>query len=207
MRNIEQTRADILDAAWDLISVEGADASLARIAKAAGITRQSVYDHFGSRGGMIVAMVRRVDERLEIKERLFTAFQEPNPHARVKKTIDVWTAFVQEIYSVASDLIRLRATDRDAASAWEDRMSELRQWLLDLAKTLKREGALQPHWTAKSASEYLWSSFSVQIWGLFTEDCGWTNNQARAVLRRTIPQTLLVAEIQDSSERNKQSKT
>jgi AcrR family transcriptional regulator len=207
MRNVEQTRADILDAAWDLISVEGADASLARIAKAAGITRQSVYDHFGSRGGMIMAMVRRVDERLEIKERLFTAFQEPNPHTRVKKTIDVWTAFVQEIYSVASDLIRLRATDRDAASAWEDRMSELRQWLLELAKTLKREGALQPHWTAKSASEYLWSSFSVQIWGLFTEDCGWTNNQARAVLRRTIPQTLLIAEIQDSSERNKQSKT
>jgi AcrR family transcriptional regulator len=207
MRNVEQTRADILDAAWDLISVEGADASLARIAKAAGITRQSVYDHFGSRGGMIMAMVRRVDERLEIKERLFTAFQEPNPHTRVKKTIDVWTAFVQEIYSVASDLIRLRATDRDAASAWEDRMSELRQWLLELAKTLKREGALQPHWTAKSASEYLWSSFSVQIWGLFTEDCGWTNNQARAVLRRTIPQNLLIAEIQDSSERNKQSKT
>jgi hypothetical protein len=86
-------------------------------------------------------------------------------------------------------------------------MSELRQWLLELAKTLKREGALQPHWTAKSASEYLWSSFSVQIWGLFTEDCGWTNNQARAVLMRTIPQTLLIAEIQDSSERNKQSKT
>ncbi|MEJ2612245.1 MAG: helix-turn-helix domain containing protein [Candidatus Thiodiazotropha sp.] len=57
--------ARLLDAAWDLINIEGTDASLARIAKAAGITRQSVYDHFGSRGGMIVAMVRRVDERLE----------------------------------------------------------------------------------------------------------------------------------------------
>ena len=126
MSRIEKTREDILDAAWDLISVEGADVSVARIAKSAGISRQSVYDHFGTRGGMIFAMVRRIDERLSIKEELFAAFEKPDPRARLAITIDTWIDFVKEIYPVATDLIRLRATDQDVANAWEDRMSELK---------------------------------------------------------------------------------
>lgn len=48
---VQRTRAEILDSAWTLISQRGADVSLAEIAKAAKISRQSVYDHFGSRGG------------------------------------------------------------------------------------------------------------------------------------------------------------
>ncbi len=191
MSKIERTREDILDAAWELISVEGADVSLARIAKAAGISRQSVYDHFGTRGGMIFAMVRRVDERLSIKEQLFAAMENPNPRTRLTTTIDTWIDFVKEIYPVATDLIRLRATDREAANAWEDRMSELRTWLLELTKTLKAEGALKKEWTTKSASEYLWAAFSVQVWGLLTQDCAWSESQARKVLKRTISESLL----------------
>ncbi|MDG1826246.1 MAG: TetR/AcrR family transcriptional regulator, partial [Henriciella sp.] len=65
-----------MDSAWDLVAKEGADVSLATIAKAAGISRQSIYDHFGSRGGMLIALVRRADDRLSIKDGLFNAFSE-----------------------------------------------------------------------------------------------------------------------------------
>lgn len=191
MGKIERTREDILDAAWNLISHEGADVSIARIANAAGISRQSVYDHFGTRGGMIFAMVRRIDERLSIREQLFAAFETPNPRTRLTTTIDTWIDFVKEIYPVATDLIRLRPTDSDAADAWEDRMSELRTWLFELTKTLKADGALKKEWTAKGASEYLWTAFSVQVWGLLTEDCSWSESQARKVLKKTICDSLL----------------
>ncbi|MBO6634502.1 MAG: TetR family transcriptional regulator, partial [Parvibaculum sp.] len=43
----ERTRGEILDAAWTLIAERGASVSLGEVAAAAGITRQSVYVHFG----------------------------------------------------------------------------------------------------------------------------------------------------------------
>ena len=57
MSNIDRatrTRHHILDAAWALVMEQGASASIADIAAAAGITRQSVYVHFGSRGGLVI---------------------------------------------------------------------------------------------------------------------------------------------------------
>jgi len=188
---LARTRAEILDRAWDLISERGADVSLAGIAKAAGISRQSVYDHFGSRGGLILALVRRTDERLDIRARFETAFRIGDPVQRLEAAIEVWIRFVQEIYPVASDLIRLRTTDPDASAAWEDRMSELRQWLEELTRSLERDGALQADWSPKAAADYLWASFSVQTWGLLTRDCGWPEGAALDVLKRTIRQALL----------------
>ncbi|CTQ54934.1 HTH-type transcriptional repressor BepR [Roseibium album] len=189
---LQRTRTEILDCAWDLISEKGAEVSLAEIGKAASISRQSVYDHFGSRGGLILALVRRADDRLDIKARFHAAFDYAEPEKRLEATIEVWIHFVQEIYPVATDLIRLRSTDEAASVAWEDRMSELRQWLLELTASLERDGALQAVWSAKTASEYLWAAFSVQSWGLLTQDCGWSEIEAKETMTRTIRQALLV---------------
>ena len=187
----QQTRTDILDAAWDLISEQGAEVSMSLIAEAAGVSRQAVHLHFGTRGGMLTAMVRRVDERLKIKERMFAAFEIEDPEGRLDKVISVWLDFVQDIYPVANDLIRLRETDADAANAWEDRMADLRSWLTVLVRSLKSDGALAPEWTGREATEYLWAAFSVQIWGLLVHDCQWRPNRSVAVLRSSIKKVLL----------------
>ncbi|MEM1048625.1 MAG: TetR/AcrR family transcriptional regulator [Pseudomonadota bacterium] len=185
-RRLQKTRAEILDAAWDLVSVKGAEVSLQEIARAAGISRQSVYDHFGSRGGLLMALVRRADDRFDIKNGLFSAFARADPLERLDTSIDVWVDFVERIFPVATDLIRLRATDPDASAAWEDRMADLRSWLVVLTESLEKDRALGAGWTAQAAAEYLWAAFSVQMWGMLTKECGWTADQARAVLRRTI---------------------
>ena len=62
----ERSREEILDAAWDLIAVQGVAVSMAKIAAAVGMTRQSIYVHFGSRGGLLIALVRRADDRFDI---------------------------------------------------------------------------------------------------------------------------------------------
>lgn len=189
-RRLQKTRAEILDAAWALVSVKGAEVSLQEIAKAAGISRQSVYDHFGSRGGLLMALVRRADDRFDIKNGLFEAFGRADPVERLDITIDVWIDFVERIFPVATDLIRLRATDADASAAWEDRMADLRSWLVVLTESLEKDGALAAGWTARTAAEYLWAAFSVQMWGMLTKECAWPADQARAVLRQTIRQAL-----------------
>jgi len=197
---IEQTRAEILDVAWDMIRQRGAEVSLAEIGRTAGISRQSVYDHFGSRGGMIMALLKRADERYEIQQRLFAAFADDEPRRRLERTVDVWFDFVEQIYPVATDLIRLRTKDADASAAWEDRMGELRSWLLVLTTQLETDGILRGIWTPKAASEFLWTTISVQTWGLLTDDCGWSGARSRDTLRWVICQTLLGTQDGDTEQ-------
>ncbi|WP_421681697.1 TetR/AcrR family transcriptional regulator [Stutzerimonas urumqiensis] len=54
----------LLDVSWKLISDEGTDAlTLGRLAEAAGVTKPVVYDHFGTRNGLLVALYQDFDIR------------------------------------------------------------------------------------------------------------------------------------------------
>ena len=170
---------------------QGADVSMSDIAKAVGISRQAVYLHFRTRGGLLMALVRRADERFEIREDFFAALAAPSPAERLDACLRVWLAFVPKILPVAKDLIRLRATDPDAAAAWEDRMSDLRSWLRQLTESLHAEGALASSWTIEEATDYLWTASSVQVWDLLVVERNWNPDRAVKILRESISKVLL----------------
>src|SRR3954470_2872435 len=59
----EQTHTAILHAARQLFEERGAQAvKLEDVARRAGVSRQAVYLHFGSRAGLLLALVGHVDE-------------------------------------------------------------------------------------------------------------------------------------------------
>ena len=54
----------LLDLAWQLVREEGTDAlSLGRLADLAGVTKPVVYDHFGTRAGLLAALYEEYDAR------------------------------------------------------------------------------------------------------------------------------------------------
>jgi len=60
----EQRLEQLLEVARQLIAEEGSDAlSLGRLAEAAGITKPTVYDHFGTREGLLTALYRDFEVR------------------------------------------------------------------------------------------------------------------------------------------------
>ena len=185
------TRTYILDTAWDLIARAGADVSMQQIADASDVSRQSVYLHFKTRGGLLLALVKRADERFTIKEDFFTAMATPSPQKRLDACLRIWFDFVVNIHPVATDLIRLRKHDADAASAWEDRMNDLWAWERQLVESLAKDKALSKGWSIADATDYLWSSSSVQMFDLLTQDRNWSANKTSRVLRKVISQTLL----------------
>ena len=191
LKRSERTRQEILDAAWDLIAERGAAVSMSEIAAAVGMTRQSVYVHFGSRGGLLMALVRRADERFFIWEGFATAMEEKLPARRLDACLAVWLDFVPKIHPVATDLIRQRATDEDAARAWSDRMSDLLKFYRRLIGGLQKDGALAPHWSVPRAADYLWAASSVQAWDLLVHDRGWSRESAEKIIRSTLAQALL----------------
>lgn len=174
-----------------MLAEQGADVSMLDIAKAVGVSRQAVYLHFGTRGGLLMALVKRADERFEVREDFFKAFNTTSPADRLDACLGVWLAFVPKILPVAKDLIRLRATDPDASAAWEDRMSDLRSWLRQLIESLQAEGALASSWTIEAATDYLWIASSVQVWDLLVVERNWEPDRAAAILRASISKVLL----------------
>lgn len=187
----DRTRRGILDAAWDLIARRGAEVSMAEIAEAVGMTRQSIYVHFGSRGGLLVALVRRADERLEIMENFARALDVHPAADRLDACLRVWLDFVPRIHPVARDLIRLRSRDEDAARAWEDRMRDLLGIFRRLVRGLHEEGALAPVWTVPQATDFLWAGCSVQTWDLLVVDRGWSAASASKAIRYALARALL----------------
>jgi AcrR family transcriptional regulator len=177
--------------AWRVIAERGTHVSMADIAAAVGLTRQAIYVHFRSRGGLLVALVRRADDRADIHARFRDALRVDDPRHRLDAFLRVWLEFVPTIHPVASSLMRARADDPQAAAAWLDRMTALRRGFAILATSLRRDGALARPWTATRAADYLWAGSSVQTWELLAVDRGWGAARTATVLRRTLAAAVL----------------
>ncbi|HSX65734.1 MAG TPA: TetR/AcrR family transcriptional regulator [Pseudoxanthomonas sp.] len=60
----DERHRQLLDVAWRLIRDEGTEAlTLGRVAEQAGVTKPVVYDHFGTRTGLLIALYREFDAR------------------------------------------------------------------------------------------------------------------------------------------------
>lgn len=60
----EERLRQLLDQAWQLIRDEGTEAlTLGRLAELAEVTKPVVYDHFGTRAGLLAALYREFDAR------------------------------------------------------------------------------------------------------------------------------------------------
>jgi len=60
----EQRNRQLMDTAWKMVREEGTDAlTLGRLAEEAQVTKPVVYDHFGTREGLLAALYREFDQR------------------------------------------------------------------------------------------------------------------------------------------------
>src|SRR5918997_1264785 len=70
-RDESETRTRILEATWQLMEERnGQGVRMRDVAEAAGISRQAVYDHFGSRAELMVETARYGDQVRGLDERL-----------------------------------------------------------------------------------------------------------------------------------------
>jgi AcrR family transcriptional regulator len=164
---------------------------MAEVAEAAGLTRQAVYVHFRSRGGLLVSLVRRADERADIHAKFRYALAKKDPAGRLDAFLGVWFDFVPTIHPVATTLMRARDEDTEAAAAWADRMTALRSGFRSLAASLRRDGALATGWTPATAADFLWAGSSMQVWDLLANECDWSRAKIAKTLRASLARSVL----------------
>ncbi|WP_343712888.1 helix-turn-helix domain-containing protein [Inquilinus sp.] len=81
----EERHRQLMDAAWALIREEGTEAlTLGRLAERAGVTKPVVYDHFGDRTGLLIALYREFDDRQTARLQAALATDEPTLAGRAE---------------------------------------------------------------------------------------------------------------------------
>ncbi|HEX5501446.1 MAG TPA: TetR/AcrR family transcriptional regulator [Thermomicrobiales bacterium] len=183
------TRTRILAATWRLMEERrGQGVRLSDIARAAGVSRQAVYLHFGSRATLLVATVRYADRTRGLTERLGPFRAAATGVEALDAFVDFWGHYIPDMYGLARALLDARATDEGAAAAWDDRMAAVRGGCRLIVAALARDGTLAPGWTPDEATDTLWALLSVAVWEQLVIDRGRSVDEyvrwLRAALRR-----------------------
>lgn len=173
------TRESLLETAWSLLRRDPSDASMARIAAEAGVSRQAVYLHFRTRAGLLLALVRWIDERERIAERFQQAAQLPSPAAVLTEHMRVWLDYLPRLHPVPRFLSRA-VHDPAASAAWNDRMTELEKVYRRPLRALHAAGALRKELTAEQALALVRAIVSVDAWDYLVNQRGWRQEQAVA---------------------------
>jgi len=186
------TRKRILEKTWHLMEKrKGQGVNISDIARAAGISRQAVYLHFGSRAELLVATVRYVDEVNRLEERLQSLRTAVGAIETLDAYLEFWGNYIPEIYGLAKALLAIRETDRDAAAAWNDRMDALRQGWCSALDCLVREGLLAPEWDLERAADTASAITSIPVWENLTVEQGWSTDEYIIYMKRILKKILI----------------
>jgi AcrR family transcriptional regulator len=147
------------------------------VADEAGVSRQAVYDHFGSRAKLILETTHYVDKLRGLSQRKRRFEEAKTGEEALEAYIEFWGNFIPEIYGIARALRADRESDSAAAAAWDDRMGAVRASCRLVMEALDRDRTLASGWTVDEATDLLWTILSISNWELLTLECGWTQQQ------------------------------
>ena len=148
---VEAALAALLAAAKTcLLEVGFANLSTRKVAEAAGVPLSQIHYHFGSKSGMVLALLKAENDRLIDRQRIMYAEDRPLS-ARWKKAVE----FLEE--DMASGYVRLlhemMAASWSDAGLMEDMRSLLRDWQALLTGVAKEAEALVGGYGPFSPSE------------------------------------------------------
>jgi len=175
-----ETRRAILDATRGLLEEPGAaGVGMARIAERAGYSRQAIYRHFGSRAGLLKAVLADIDEQAGAEIAVADALRRADGVAVLDALIAWWADYVAGFVGVARSVLSGRASDPALAAAWEDRMQALLSVCRMAVDRCAADGLLRAELEPPIAAEMLWAMLSIPLWDQLITDRGWTRAEYR----------------------------
>jgi AcrR family transcriptional regulator len=171
----QPTRERVLELALELVRQRGdAELSLVDLAAAAGLSRQMLYVLFGSRAGLLMAMVDHLDARSGAGERLASLRAAMPPTQAFEPYLRAWFDYLPEVLPVARALSAAAARgDADAAAAWGSRLDKLRAGFTLMTRAFRAAGVLKAGWTPETAADWILALTHVDLWQHLVVEAGW----------------------------------
>jgi len=148
-----ETRSRILAAARELIPGPGGSLPVTTIARHAGVAIQTVYDQFGSKGGLILAVIGDVQRSHGLFEAFGAVFHSRDGEEAMRRMIQATVSFWDRAWPYVEFLVRSRRIDPVVAREMDyvDRLRNAHFWAI--AKRLEEEGRLRAGLSADRAAD------------------------------------------------------
>jgi AcrR family transcriptional regulator len=172
-----QTRTSILDAAWTLLEERGTGVRIADIAAKAGVSRQTVYLHFGDRASLFVALGDYVDVSFGRDRLRAHVFGAPTAVESLRRWVQTMSWYTAKIDSLSRIVELAGESDEALAAVWRDRMTGRRGHVRRIAERLAAEGRLVDGWTVESAGDLIFTVTLPGPWRVLTTVMGWSEER------------------------------
>lgn len=164
---VDDTRRRIVDAAREMFAEEGFHrVGLEDLATRAGVGRKTIYYQFGSKLGLLQALVADLNDRGNVGTWVDAALAEPSLHRAVRMFVAGTSAFWEDEHPVIRALAALVASDADARAVVDRVNRARRDDLATLVARARRARALRPGWTAERVTDSLWVLTSFETYDL-----------------------------------------
>jgi AcrR family transcriptional regulator len=188
----DRTRARILDATGQALDAE-AEPTYGAIAKRAGVSRQTLYAHFPTRGSLLVAFADRERARADADHYASAVFGAPTALAALDGLIAFHVAFTPLVMNAVRLVEHERANDPTVESEFEARVVGRRQIVGHVMTRLHAENLLDPFWTVDAATDLVDRLISATATHELLAVRGWTTDELRSRLTHTLHKTLTTA--------------
>ena len=153
-------------------------ATIASIAREAGISVETIYKSFGSKSGLVREIYERALEGRGATRAYVRSDEMRERESDPRTIMREWGLLTAEVASVVTPirlLMRhLALTDRDIAAALESAEAERLTRMRHHARFLKGRGHLRQGVTVSEATDVLWICSSLEIYELLVMRRGWS---------------------------------
>lgn len=186
-----ETRQRILTVTRQLVAEKGAALSLKDVAAQAGVSRQSVYLHFGDRTGLLVGLVQHMDDELALGNSMGWIFEAESGAEVIERTMRTHAEFSAAIDGVALILEAAQYDDEALGAAWRDRMRFRHYGHRAIVERIAAMGDLADEWTVETAGDLFYAVTLVNPWRELTRELGWSNDEYVAHMTHLVCRALL----------------
>jgi AcrR family transcriptional regulator len=188
----ERTRRAIVAAAARLWMERGLHAAgLEEIAAAAGVTRRTIYLHFGGKAALLLAVVDQAERDAGLPALVARLREAQTPEEILERLADIQVEYLPRIYKSIRLVHAARREEPAADELWNGRMRRRRATYRLLAGRIQAQGRLDPGLTLDDAVMLIWVLTSPHLFEYLVIDGGWSLKRYRGHVIRLLRRALL----------------
>ena len=175
-----ETRTRILEAARDLIPQSGSRLGVDDIARHAGVAVQTIYDHFGSKGGLLIAVVGDVQSSAGLGDAVQAVFRSRDGEAALIRMIAATMTLWHRAWPYIEFFLRSRRIDPVVGREWDglDTLRHAHLWAI--CRRLEDEGRIRGRHSAAWATDQAFALTTATVYEELVVRRGWSLKAATA---------------------------
>lgn len=187
-----ETRRRILEATWEMIEELGAGVRLSDVANRAGVSRQTVYLHFGDRSGLLVSLVDYIDASQGWADQRAYIFGAATGVESLRRWVETMSWYTSRIDLITQAVEANQYADDAMAVAWRNRMNGRQAMILAMMERIAGEGRLASTWTTADAADLVYVYTMPNPWRELTRELGWSAEKYDSAMWALLSSSLLI---------------